>query len=384
MDEPIIYNKSNPYVASIKERYCLSHPESSKKTWHVVLDIKNSGLTYSVGDSIAIYPCNDPELVERTLEVLRASGDEIAKDKRSGQNIPLREFLFRHANITTISRKFIGEIAQRQTNPLKKEHLETLLLESHKEPLKEYLAHHEIWDALKENEEAEFTLEEAVSLMMPLLPRFYSIASSPLTASDEIHLTVANLSYITNQCIRRGVCTYYLCELSPLHAPTIPIYVQPHHGFTLPPDPAADLIMIGPGTGVAPYRGFMQERIATRAPGKNWLFFGEKKHVYDFLYKDFWHSLVDQDKLKLDCAFSRDQHHKIYVWHRMQERAAEIFEWLENGAYLFVCGDAHRMAKDVDATLHKIVREEGRMDESSAKAYIKKLKADHRYLRDVY
>ena len=259
-----------------------------------------------------------------------------------------------------------------------------MLQESHKEALKEYLAHREIWDALQENEEVRFTPEEMVLLMMPLLPRFYSIASSQLCVGDEVHLTVAHVSYISNNYHRRGVCTHFLCEWAPMHTPIIPVYVQPQHGFTLPVDPATDLIMIGPGTGVAPYRGFMQERIANQAIGKNWLFFGERNREYDFFYEEFWQDLVHQNKLKLELAFSRDQEHKIYVWHRMQEKAAEIFEWLKSGAYLYVCGDAHQMAKDVDATLHKIVREQGQMDEASAKAYVKKLRSDNRYLRDVY
>ena len=221
-------------------------------------------------------------------------------------------------------------------------------------------------------------------MLMPLLPRFYSIASSMKEVSNEVHLTVADLKYISNQHVRRGVCTYYLCELAPMHQEIIPIFVQPHHGFTVPENRDADLIMIGPGTGIAPYRAFMQERMALNATGKNWLFFGECYRAYNYFYEDYWNSLAAQEKLEIDLAFSRDQEHKIYVWHRMLEKAPEIFNWLQNGAYLFVCGDAHRMAKDVDATIHKIVREQGGMDEHAAKNYIKQLKAENRYLRDVY
>jgi sulfite reductase (NADPH) flavoprotein alpha-component len=362
----------------------LCPPESGKKTYHLVLDLKGSGLSYSVGDSIAVQPLQDPQLVDATLQALHATGEEIVKDKRSDLITTFRDFLTRKANITNISRKFLSEIAQRQTHPAKKERLNFLLQEDHKDALKEYLANHEIWDALQENPEVTFSLGEFVSLAMPLLPRFYSIASSMLAVGEEVHLTVADLFYISNQHLRRGVCTYYLCELAPMNEAVIPIYVQPHHGFTLPEDHSTDLIMIGPGTGIAPYRGFMQERMVKNASGKHWLFFGERNREHHFFYQDYWQELEAHGKLKLDLAFSRDQDHKIYVWHRMLENSHELFQWLENGACLFVCGDAHRMAKDVEATLLHIFKEQGKMDDTSAKAYLKKLKSEQRYLRDVY
>ncbi len=276
------YDKSNPFLSSIKERICLCPSESSKKTYHIVLDIKGSGLTYSVGDSIAIFSQHHPELVERTLHAMKATGNEIVLDKRTGQETKMRDLLTRRANITGLSRKFVHEMAIRQSNPLKKTRLDYLLQENHKEALKEYIANHEIWDALQENSEVRFYPEEIISLMMPLLPRFYSIASSMSLVGEEIHLTVADLSYTTNEHLRRGVCTYYLCEIAPLGVPIISLYIQPHHGFTLPADPSTDLIMIGPGTGIAPYRGFMQERIAKKASGKHWLFFGERNETHHF------------------------------------------------------------------------------------------------------
>jgi sulfite reductase (NADPH) flavoprotein alpha-component len=384
MDVTTPYNKSYPFLASIKERYCLCSPESVKKIYHIVLDLKGSGIVYSVGDSIGVFSQHDPELVERTLQAMHAAGHELVTDKRTHQKTTLREILTSRANITSLSRKFLTEIALRQMDPSKKKRLDFLFEEAHKAALKEYLANHEIWDALQENTEVHFSLDEFVSLMMPMLPRFYSIASSMSVVGEEVHLTVADLAYTTNQHLRRGVCTYYLCELAPMHVPVIPVYVQPNHGFTLPADSSADLIMIGPGTGIAPYRGFMQERMLKKASGKHWLFFGERNRAHHFFYRDFWHELTAQDKLKLDLAFSRDQEHKIYVWHRMLEKSKELFQWLENGAYLYVCGDAHRMAKDVEATLLHIVKEEGAMDEASAKQYLKKLKTEQRYLRDVY
>lgn len=378
------YNKSHPFLATLKERSCLCPADSDKKTYHIVLDIKGSGLSYSVGDSIAIHPMQNPQLVEATLKALHATGEEIVKDKRSDQTCTFRDFLTTKANITQLSRKFLNEIALKQTHPEKKARLDYLFQEDHKEALKEYLANHQIWDALEENPEAAFTADEFVALSMPLLPRFYSIASSMKVVGEEIHLTVADLIYTTNTHLRHGVCTYYLCEWVPMHQATIPIYIQPHHGFTLPADNSRDLIMIGPGTGIAPYRGFMQERIANKATGKHWLFFGERHRHQHFFYEEYWSELASENKLKLDLAFSRDQEHKIYVWHRMLENAPELFRWLENGAYLYVCGDAHRMAKDVETALLQIVKEQGRLDDSAAKNYLKKLKSEQRYLRDVY
>ena len=379
-----IYNKSRPFLASIKERYSLSKPGSNKHTHHIVLDLSNSGMTYEVGDSLAIYPLHDPELVSRTIKAMGAKGDEFIKEKHSGSSCLLPEFLAKKSNITEVSRKLIQELAKRQTNSPKKERLEFLLAEGNKDALKEYQKNHEVWDALEENREARFGLEELCHMLQPMLPRFYSIASSMKVVGEEVHLTVSYIKYEANSYMRLGVCSHYLCDMAPLDQPLVPVYVQPNHGFTLPDNPEADLIMIGPGTGIAPYRAFLQERMALNASGNNWLFFGEWNRDYDFFYEDYWLELIALGKLRLDTAFSRDQHHKIYVQHRMQDKAFEIWSWIEKGAYIFVCGDAHRMAKDVDITLLNIVQDEGKMDEQAAKDYIKKLRTEKRFLKDVY
>jgi sulfite reductase (NADPH) flavoprotein alpha-component len=384
MSDSNTYNKLNPFMAKIKERYSLCSPDSKKQIYHVVLDIEGSGFTYAVGDSIAVYPTHHPELVNRTLQAMHASGDEIVFNKHSQESSNLRHLLTSKLNITSISRKLLSEITAKQTNSTKKSSLEELFLEQQKDTLKEYLQNHELWDLLEENQEVTFSLQDLCNLLMPLLPRFYSIASSMREVGHEVHLTVADLSYYTNQHLRRGVCTYYLCELAPMNHPDIPVYVQPSRGFTVPDNPSANLIMIGPGTGIAPFRGFMQERMALNHSGKNWIFFGEWHKDSNYLYKDFWENLEGKDKLKMELAFSRDQEHKIYVWHRMLEHAKQFYEWLQNGAYIFVCGDAHRMAKDVDAILHRIIQEQSQGTEASAKSYVKQLKAENRYLRDVY
>ncbi len=379
-----IYNKQNPFLATLVERYPLSKAGSNKHTHHLSLDISGSQLNYQVGDSIAVFPQHDPLLVERTLLAMRAIGDELVLDKHTNQTFPLREFLTSRANITELSRKLVSEILSRQTQPQKRDHLEYVLQEGNRDALKEYQAGHELWDALEENEEAHFEIQELCNLLMPLLPRFYSIASSMRAVGEQVDLTVAHFQYTSiNGAVRHGVCTHYLCHLAPPGG-KIPIYLHPHRGFTLPSDLNASLIMIGPGTGVAPFRAFMQERLSLQAPGKNWLFFGEWTKRFDYFYEEYWTSLQAQGKLRVDVAFSRDQEHKIYVQHRMLEHAEEFFDWIEKGAHIFVCGDAHRMAKDVDATLHRIIQEQGKMDEQAAKEYVKRLKSEKRYLRDVY
>lgn len=383
-EETSKYNKANPFYASITQRYNLCAPGSDKDTYHVVLDLKGSEMTYRVGDSIAIFSVNDPEVVNRTLRALHALGSEIIIDKHSGEEYQLDQFLIKKANLVEVPRKLISEMSQRQTNHKKKERLEFLFAEGQKEALKEYQASHEVWDALEENSEVVFAPQEFCNLLMPLLPRFYSIASSMLAVGEEVHLTVAELKYETNGYQRHGVCTHFLCQLAPLDEKVVPVYLHPSHGFTLPEDPSVPIIMVGPGTGVAPFRAFMQERIAQGATGLNWLIFGERHREFNFYYGEYFQNLAKAGKLRLETAFSRDQEHKIYVQHRMLEHGAELFALIENRAIFYVCGDAHRMAKDVDAALHHVVQKHGNLDEQGAKEYIKQLKAEKRYLRDVY
>lgn len=378
-----IYTKTNPFLSQVKERYSLCKPTSNKNTFHVVLDVKGSDLTYEVGDSLGIFAVNDPQDIKNTLMALKATGEELVTEK-SGTVTKLADFLAKKANLKDISRKFLGEAAKRQTKPEKKEQLDTLFLEGNKNLLNDYIEKHEIWDFLIENEETQFSYQEVCSLMMPMLPRLYSIASSQLVAKEEVHLTISMLQYHTNDHPRHGVCSNFLWNLVSLNDPVVFIYVQPHHGFTLPQDLAKDIIMVGPGTGVAPYRAFMQERIATKASGRNWLFFGERTRDGEFFYEDYWTKLESEGLLQLDLAFSRDQQEKIYVQHRLLEKGSEVYSWLESGAIFYVCGDAHHMAKDVDATLNHIIQTHGQKTEEEAKLYLKQLRHDKRYLRDVY
>lgn len=372
-----MFDKNNPFYATITERYSLCKAGSQKNTQHIVLNIQNSNITYDVGDSVAIFPINDARLVEKTLTAMNATGEEAITDKH-GQTTDLRTYLTEKANITDISRKLLSEVLKKTTDP------ELEAIEKDHALLKEYQNTHEVWDLLEKHPQAKFTPEELCALFMPLLPRFYSIASSMKAVGDEIHLTVAFLNYYTRGHLRLGVCTHYLCNLAPINEAVVPMYVHPHKGFTLPANPETPIIMIGPGTGIAPYRAFMQERAQTGIKGINWLFFGEWHRAHNYFYEEYWEDLAKKDLLKLSLAFSRDQDHKIYVQHRMREEGAELFNWLQKGAVLYVCGDAHHMAKDVDAALLEIVQEHGKLPEEDAKNYIKDLRHNKRYLRDVY
>jgi len=226
--------------------------------------------------------------------------------------------------------------------------------------------------------------QEFVDLLRRLMPRLYSIASSPRLHPGQVHLTVAPVRYESNGRRRYGVCSTFLADRVIRRKTPIPVFVAESH-FGLPADLGRDIIMVGPGTGVAPFRAFVQERIATKATGRNWLFFGDQHQATDYLYGDEWKRYLAEGKMaRVDLAFSRDQAQKIYVQDRIRENAVELWDWLKGGAHFYVCGDAHRMAKDVDAALHQVVREQGGMDADQAVAFVKQLKKDQRYQRDVY
>lgn len=378
------YHRHQPFLASIRDRYTLSKHGSEKKTKHLVLDLRGSGITYEAGDSIGVFPKHEEELIAKTLHALGASGDELILVKQTEVLTPFAEFLRNMANLTVISPKLLREIFKRQSNPVKKKELEELQQEENREALKAYLEKHEVWDFLLAHSEVFLPPQDLADLLMPMLPRFYSISSSQKYVGEEAHITVAPFEYESNGHQRRGVCTHYLCQLAELHAPVVPVFIQPAHGFRLPEDPHIPIVMVGPGTGIAPFRAFLQERIYRNSKGRHWLFFGERNRNHDFFYEQDWIDFNKQGHLQLDLAFSRDQEDKIYVQHRMQEKGEELYHWLEEGAYLYVCGDAKRMAKDVEATLLEIIQEFGQKGNLEAKDYLKSLRQQKRYQRDVY
>ena len=379
-----VIDRLHPVQARIKERYLLTKTGSTKHTFHVSLDISQAPIRFKVGDSIGIYAQNDPHLVRHLIEAMKAKGDEQITDPRSKIPMTLWEFLSFKANLSRLTSSFLKLFYECEKTHDKKNCLGHLLQTENKPLLSQYLSTHDPLDLLKEYQDVNAPLQDLCAQFGPLLPRFYSVASSQLLLNNEVHLTVA-LSTFSHQGEQRyGVASHFLCHLAKVKETPVSIYVQPAHHFTLPSDDTAPIIMIGPGTGVAPFRAFMQERIAKNANGKNWLFFGERNRHSDYFYEQEWEQWTSQGKLKLDLAFSRDQADKIYVQHKMLENAKELWAWLEEGAYFYVCGDAHRMAKDVEAMLQQIVQEQGQMSEEAAKAYVKAMRTQKRYLADVY
>jgi sulfite reductase (NADPH) flavoprotein alpha-component len=322
-----------------------------------------------VGDSIGVFPDNDPAIVDQILEI---TGNEPIFDRRSNASLMFRDFLLQKANLSKCTSNLLKLIPSDKVSHL---------LEN-KTDLQSFLGNHHLIDILQRFSPAP-SPQEIASALLPLMPRFYSIASSPKMFPDQIHLTVASLSYPSAGGIRRGVGSHFLCHQAGPATP-IPIYVQPSNGFTLPEDPDASIILIGPGTGIAPFRAFLQERTYLQHKGRNWLFFGERNRATDFYYGDYWLELQQQGRLCLDLAFSRDTAEKIYVQHLLWEQRAQIWDWIQNGAFLYVCGDAEKMAKDVDATLQKIAHDQGGFIEEDAREWLKTLRKNRRYLQDVY
>lgn len=371
-----MYSRTQPYLCRIKERFLLTGPSSSKKTYHISLDITGSKISFQVGDSIAILPSNDPETVDRILRSIHATGSEEIFDTRSNSSIKIRDYLLHKANISRVNPSFFKLLCEKGKQS-------ELLLPENKSQLTAYLHSHTLLDLL-ERHQTPLSPSELCKPLMPLMPRFYSIASSLKVFPDEIHLTVAHVSYVSNGQMRFGVGTHFLCDRAIVDETPIPVYIQPSNHFSLPADPNASIILIGPGTGIAPFRAFLQERLAMQAQGRNWIFFGERNRASDFYYADFWTDLEKQGRIRLDTAFSRDQAQKIYVQHKMLENKKTLWNWLQTGAYLYVCGDAEEMAKDVEQALHKIIQEEGSFNEEDARRYLKTLRTEKRYLLDVY
>ncbi|MCH9633547.1 MAG: Sulfite reductase [NADPH] flavoprotein alpha-component [Chlamydiae bacterium] len=378
------FDKNNPFVAKITNRHVLNKPGSKKCTVHLSLDISGSGIHYKVGDSVAVFPENSHVHIQKMLQLLNFSGQEKIKDSRSDQEYSIRDFLAKKSNISKVTKKWIVFALDKVKSAEEKNQIESLLKPENKAELKAYLECRQLWDFLAEFKTIETSPQDFADKLTPLLPRFYSIASSQKEHPHAIDLLIAYFHYSSNEHLRYGVASHYLCEAAEMRTPNIPLYLHPSQNFTLPKDPNTPIIMVGPGTGLAPFRGFMQERIATKSPGKNWLFFGDWNQEFDFFYEDYWRDLESSNQLKLSYAFSRDQDRKYYVQDKMSQSAKELFEWLEEGAYFFVCGDAQHMAKDVDQMLHHIIEEEGNLSADGAKLYVKTMKTDGRYLRDVY
>ncbi|MEN1678196.1 MAG: sulfite reductase subunit alpha [Planctomycetota bacterium] len=350
---------------------------SAKHTVHVEVDLPDDRLKYKVGDSLGVYPHNDPGLVTQIQYALRAHGTEHVVAPH-GIEAPLSDALRFTANLKDVSDDLIELVAASAKDADEKATVEALLEDD------DALENADVLDVLKMAPSAIVDVKKFSQALRKLQPRLYSIASSPKAHPGQVHLTIAKVMYTVKDRVRLGVASSMFADrLKP--GDTALSYVHAAPDFTVPEDASAPMIMVGPGTGVAPFRAFLEERAATESPGKNWLFFGDQHEKTDYLYGDEFAQMKKSGVLsRLSLAFSRDQDEKIYVQHRMLEEGAELYKWLEDGAYFFVCGDAKRMAGDVDKALHTLIAEHGVKSEDEAKQYIANLKKEKRYVRDVY
>lgn len=373
------HTRDNPFHAVLLERRPLTHQPSSKLTLHLSLGLDDSAIEYRAGDACGVIVQNDPALIEEILSLLPFDGGLSVEIPRVGR-FPIADALLRHLQPTRLTRKTVQAFAEKT----RRRKLHGLLGPDQSEQLDAYMYGRGLIDMLHEYPGTIASPDELVAMLPRLAPRLYSISSSPATHGREVHCTVAVVRYRTHKRERGGVGSTMLeCRVG--IGSRLPIYIQPNKKFRLPADGNTPMIMIGPGTGIAPFRAFLHERRTLGHKGPNWLFFGERSAATDFLYSDELQNMSASGHLtRFDTAFSRDQAHKIYVQDRMREQGAEMWRWLNDGAQIYVCGDASRMAKDVDAALHSVVEMHGGLDQEAAREYVSQLHDDRRYHRDVY
>ena len=371
-ESPPLYHRKNPFPAKLLVNRRLTAEHSSKETRHYEISIASSGLHYEAGDALCVVPSNCPDLVTDVLKAIKCNGDEVINGRS------LREALQNQFEIKTPSKEFLQEIATRSGSKA----LNTAL--NDKDTLSQYLWGRDTLDLLLQNPTAEFSAAEFLNLLKPLQHRAYSISSSGKVYPDTVHLTVASVRYNSFDRIHKGVCSTFLADLVD-EKTEVRCFFTPNKVFRVPDNNDLPMIMVGPGTGIAPFRAFLQERQWRGAKGKNWLFFGDRNAATDFIYRDELEAMQQSGLLtRLDVAFSRDQAEKIYVQDKMREHGAELFAWLEQHGYFFVCGDAYAMAKDVDKALHDVIAKHGQKSQQEAIDYVNQLKKDKRYVRDVY
>ncbi|MEL4888969.1 NADPH-dependent assimilatory sulfite reductase flavoprotein subunit [Pectobacterium betavasculorum] len=369
------YSKSSPLHATFAVNQKVTGRNSEKDVRHIEIDLGDSGLRYQPGDALGVWFDNDPALVQELLELLWLKGDEpVSVD---GKTLPLSQALKSHFELTQNTAPIVEKYAALSRN-------ETLLsLLADKPALQQFAQRTPLVDMVRQAP-VELTVEQLLGLLRPLTPRLYSIASSQAEAESEVHITVGVVRYEYEGRARAGGASSYLADrLS--EDDEIRVFIEHNDNFRLPANSDTPVIMIGPGTGIAPFRAFMQQRDAEGAEGKNWLFFGNPHFTEDFLYQVEWQRYVKEGLLThIDLAWSRDQAHKIYVQDKLREKGAEVWRWIQDGAHLYVCGDANRMAKDVERALLDVIVEHGGMDSEQADEFLSDLRLERRYQRDVY
>ncbi len=377
------YTRNNPFPATMLVNYVMTDKDSEKETRHIELSLAD-GMEYTPGDSVGIQPSNRESEVEAVLQALHLTGDERVLNffkKETTVGHALREEL----HIGKLTRGTVNSYAKLapETTP-GLDFLRSLAGQDNKSRAEEYVYGREFIDLITEHPGGITDPQQLFTVLQRLTPRMYSIASSQAMAPGAVHTTVRVVRYHSHSRDRQGLCSGHLGERAPV-GETLPIFLHANQNFRLPEDTGAPVIMVGPGTGIAPFRAFLQHRQAHGHKGQNWLFFGEQRQASDFLYRDeFLGMLSDGTLTRLDTAFSRDQQKKIYVQDRMRENQAELFQWLERGAYFYVCGDASRMAKDVEQTLLDTIANGKGFTPEDARGYLESMKKEKRYQQDVY
>lgn len=369
------YSKEEPLTASLAVNQKITGRNSDKDVRHIEIDLGDSGLRYQPGDALGVWFENDPALVQELLELLWLKGDESVTV--NGQTLPLAEALQKHFELTVNTPQIVEQYGKLCRD-------ETLLgLINEKPRLQHYAQNTPIVDMVR-LAPVELTAEQLTGLLRPLTPRLYSIASSQAESESEVHITVGAVRYEIDGRERAGGASSFLADRLEEDG-DLRIFIEHNDNFRLPANPETPVIMIGPGTGIAPFRAFMQQRDNEGAGGKNWLFFGNPHFTEDFLYQVEWQRYVKDGLLtNIDLAWSRDQQQKVYVQDKIRAKGAEVWRWIEQGAHIYVCGDANRMAKDVEQVLLEVVAEHGGMDLETADEFLSELRIERRYQRDVY
>ncbi|WP_171816709.1 MULTISPECIES: assimilatory sulfite reductase (NADPH) flavoprotein subunit [Vibrio] len=369
------YNKQNPYTATLLTSQKITGRDSGKDVRHIEIDLADSGLTYQPGDALGVWYENSAQLANVVAAAVGLSGVESVEV--DGESLSLHSALVSKYEITGANPQFVTKFAELSgSKKLQK-------LVEDKDKLREYAANTQIVDVLKEKK-TKLSAEQLISLLRRLTPRLYSIASSQSEVDEEVHLTVGIVEYDVDGEVRQGGASSYLGQRLE-EGETVKVFIEHNNNFKLPQDDSTPVIMIGPGTGIAPFRSFIQERDNRGADGKNWLFFGDRTFTQDFLYQVEWQKYLKSGILtRLDVAFSRDQHEKVYVQHRVLEQAEQVWQWLQDGAYVYICGDATRMAKDVHEALLVVAQQQGGLSREKAEEYFNELRKAKRYQRDVY
>lgn len=383
-----VYSRTEPFPATVLENLNLNGRGSDRETRHIELSLDGSNLSFEPGDCLGISPQNDPELVDQLIETMGWHSEELVPVNKQGEERPVREALLYHYEITLLTKPLLERTAQliadHDQRQRQSQRLTQLIQPGNEQQVKEYIYERDVLDMVR-----DFSFEGvAASAMVPLLrkipARLYSIASSYRANPEEAHLTIRKVNYHAHGRERHGVCSVQCAErIAP--GDTLPVYIHANPNFKLPTNADAPVIMIGPGTGVAPFRAFLEDREETGASGKTWLFYGDRYFLTDFLYQTDWQKWLKQGVLtRMDVAFSRDTTQKVYVQHRLLEHRKDVYQWIQEGAHIYVCGDEKQMAGDVHHTLLSILQEEGGMNQQEATEYLTSMQQQKRYQRDVY